>query len=160
MNMIENLALRSPDIASWPWKSASPQIFWRLHIGRRIRARREQMPADRPTAECTIMSRDALARHLGLPTLNVWEIENGIITVEAPLLARLAEVLQVHPGWFFDVEPLPQWVNDVDKNRFLHRLATLLSPLTPGDFDVIETVFRYLAGRRRSQATMAKDATC
>ena len=97
------------------------------------------------------MTREVLARHLNVPEFNVFEIENGIINVDAALLARLAEVLQVHPGWFFDAEPLPEWIEAVDRNRFVHRLASIIGPLTIGEFGIVETVFRYLAGRRRSQ---------
>lgn len=152
MDYSQAVILQAPAIHQWPWKHASPNVFWRVHIGRRIQARREQMPADAPSEKQPHMSREALARHLDLPAFTVREIETGIVGVDANLLARLAEILHVHPGWFFDFEPLPVWVTQVEKNRFLHRMAAILSPIAPGDFDIVETVFRYLARRRLTPA--------
>lgn len=145
-------AAQRPQIHNWPWKPTSPQRFWRCHIGRRIQLRREQMPSATPTAKSGVMSRECLALHLGIPAFNVLELETGVIAPDAALLARLAEVLNVHPGWFFDTEPLPQWIEEAERSRFIHRLSALLSPISSSDFAIIETVFRYLARRRAAAA--------
>lgn len=148
MNVQPNVLAQAPNVRRWPWKAARPESFWRVHIGQRIRERREQLPSDTPSDSHSVLTREALARHLGIPALNVWEMENGIIGVDAALLPRLAEALHVHPGWFFDLDPLPQWIATVEKSRFLHRMSALLAPLTQGEFDLLETVLRYLAQRR------------
>lgn len=148
MSIHTNVLVRGPNAEGWPWKSASPQVFWRVHIGRRIKERREQIPSDMPTSKSVAMSQEALARHLGIASFNIWEMENGIVGVDAALLARLAEVLHVHPGWFFDFEPLPRWIETLERSRFLHRLNSMLSSISSGEFDIIETVFRFLAKRQ------------
>lgn len=155
MGYSQTVTLQAPAIHQWPWKHSSPHVFWRVHIGRRIQVRREQMPADTPSEKQPHMSRETLARHLDISPFTIWEMENGIVGIDVNLLARLAEILHVHPGWFFDFEPLPDWVSQVERNRFLHRMTAILTPITPVDFDIVETVFRYLVRRRIAPASMS-----
>lgn len=132
--------------------AAPRRAFWQLHIGRRIQMRREQMPNEL-SDRASPMSRDTLARQVGLPSFNVWEIENGIIPVDAALLVRFAEVLRVHPGWFFDT---PAVIPEPTENaRFVQRMAALVAPLSDGELDIVETVFRYLHQRRAASSQRA-----
>ncbi len=147
----------SPDVTppltkGWPWHRDHPRIFWRCYLGNRIRARREELPAAVPALRSAHMSRGELARHLGVPEQTIWEIEHGIVPVPGEMLVQFADALHVHPGWFFDQGDLKEWSHNVEMRRLVHRLAALLSHLTPADYDVVETVFRYLNGRKARSA--------
>jgi hypothetical protein len=74
---------------------------WRCHLGRRLhearQAHRGLDEAGRP-----VTSRRELGKMLQLGERAIWEIENGLASLDAADLALFGEALNVHPGSFFD----------------------------------------------------------
>jgi len=132
--------------------SRSKRIFWKCHIGRRIRLCRETFAARTGSPDRTI-TRSDVARELDITPSMVWEIEYGISSVDGATLLELAECLQVHPGTFFDFQgPVPAGPT-ADQKRLINRLTEIVPTLSSGEFTILETVFRYfLTSRTRVSA--------
>lgn len=82
----------------------SDRIFWRRHVGRRIKYARENYVAE-PPDNTKGMSRAELAARAGhgLTELGIWEFETGIAPADSADIGIFAKILRVPPAWFFDV---------------------------------------------------------
>ena len=107
------------------WKC---QIGWRVHLARESFARRSKY----------YLSRDDFATLLGISSKRLWEIENGIIPIEASEIAFIAETLGVHPGSFFDEASFDFWVTGAVSRSPAWILAQTIGQLSNSDRNLVE----------------------
>ena len=77
----------------------------KLAIGRRVRAAREYAARQ---AQSTI-TQESLAARLAWFPRRIWEIENGLLSVDSVDLSLIAQELDVHPGSLFDSRSWNSW---------------------------------------------------
>jgi transcriptional regulator with XRE-family HTH domain len=125
---------------------ARPGVYWKCKIGRRIHLAREEAEG-RNNIHIANLTRETLAQRLGIQTRRLWEIENGLLAIDAAEIAQIAEALNIHPGWFFDdaswedwsmtsIEQTPSWI-----------LAKTIGGLERGVRDLLEQLVMRLDGR-------------
>jgi transcriptional regulator with XRE-family HTH domain len=87
--------------AGWRRVQTPPHIYWKCQIGRRIRLARERA-GKRAADKDTSFRREDFARSVDMLPQRLWEIENGLLSVDSVELALIAQALGVHPGAFYD----------------------------------------------------------
>ena len=121
-------------------------VHWKCKIGRRIHLAREEAEG-RNKAHSANLTRETLAQRLGILPKRLWEIENGLLAIDGAEIAQIAEVLNVHPGWFFDdtawedgamtsIRRTPTWI-----------LAKTIGELERGARDLLEQLVILLEAR-------------
>lgn len=118
---------------------AGAKTYWNCRIGRRIRLARAEAKED--------ASHEKLAQRLDLSPWRLWEIESGLLGVDAAEIALIAEVLGVHPGYFFDPGPWSDWRCGGGK-RPGWLLAKTIGEMDDDPRAVLENLVLYLAARQ------------
>ncbi len=136
-----------------PRAGASTATYWKCRIGRRIHLAREEAQG-RNAGGIGRLTREKLAQRLGLPPRRLWEIENGLLGVDATEIALIAEALGVHPGYFFDQGPWSDWTgNDGARSA----LAKTIGEMGAAARATLESLALYLAARQ-ARGTYRGDA--
>jgi transcriptional regulator with XRE-family HTH domain len=129
-----------------PRAGASAATYWKCRIGRRIHLAREEAQG-RNAGGSGRLTREKLAQRLGLPPRRLWEIENGLLGVEAAEIAMIAEALGVHPGYFFDQGPWSNWTGN-DGTRPGGALAKTIGEMGDASRAALESLALYLVARQ------------
>lgn len=123
-----------------------PGVYWKCKIGRRIHLAREEAEG-RNKVHIANLTREALARRLGMPPQRLWEIENGLLAIDGAEIAQIAEALNVHPGWFFDDASWEDWSMTSIGQTPSWILAKTIGELERGVRDVLEQLVICLDAR-------------
>jgi transcriptional regulator with XRE-family HTH domain len=102
--------------------------YWKCQVGRRIHLARER----------TNLSRDAFACEIGISSRRLWEIENGILAIEASEIALIADAFGIHPGALFDDTSFDVWLAGRSTTSPIWILAHTIGQLPKADRDLIE----------------------
>lgn len=129
-----------------PRMGARAAVHWKCRIGRRIQRAREEAEG-RDEGGAARLTRERLAQRLALSPWRLWEMENGLLGVEAAELAMIGEALGVHPGYFFDQGDWRDWVcGDGQKPAWI--LARTIAELDAAPRAVLESLALYFGERR------------
>lgn len=120
--------------------------YWKCQIGKRVHLARERA-LGRDGGNRPVLTRDGLARKLGIGSRRLWEIEAGVLALDGVEIARIAETLDIHPGAFFDDAPLEHWKTTL-RGTPAWLLATTIGQLEPRDRDLVEAIVIRLEERR------------
>lgn len=123
--------------------------YWKCHIGNRVHLAREKAWG-RDAHNRPALTREALARRLDMPAQRVWEIEAGILPMDGAEIARVAEVLNIHPGSLFDESPMEHWAMTT-RGTPAWLLATTIGQMDPRDRDLLEAIVIRLDARRAAR---------
>ena len=127
-------------------ENARRGVYWKCKIGRRIHLAREQAEG-RNKAHMANLTREVLAQRLGISPLRLWEIENGLLAIDATEIAQIAEALNIHPGWFFDDASWEDWSMTSIKQTPSWILAKTIGELERGVRDLLEQLVIRLDAR-------------
>jgi len=136
-----------------PQAGASTATYWKCRIGRRVHLAREEAQG-RNAGGSGRLTREKLAQQLGLPPRRLWEIENGLLGVEAAEIALIAEALGVHPGYFFDQGSRSDWTAGARPGGVLARTIGEMDDTTR---TTLESLALYLVARQ-ARDTYRSDA--
>lgn len=114
------------------------RTYWKCHIGNRVHLAREKVWG-RDAGNRPAMTREALAHRMDMRAQQLWEIESGISPVDGAEIARIAEVLNIHPGGLFDDSPLEQWAK-TSRGTPAWLLATTIGQMEQRDRDLLEAI--------------------
>ena len=106
-------------------------------IGRRIREAREF--ASRRSQ--TTISPEGLAAKLRWFPSRVWEIENGLLSVDSVEICALAQALGVHPGGFFDQRNWSTWHAIAELSQSSLIFAKTIDEIDPRSRKALEKIF-------------------
>ena len=112
-------------------------------IARRITQARENAGQRK---QCPI-SIEQLASQLQIFPKRMWEIENGLLSVDSIELAEIAGALGVHPGWFYGGGNWEEWSLISSPNKATMNLALSIAELDHASRNMIEKLVIML-GRR------------
>lgn len=116
----------------------SAATYWKCRIGSRIHHAREK--AQGIGADNTpVLTREKLAQRLGISSKRLWEIEIGLLSIDGEEIARIAEALNVHPGWFFDDATMEAW-SATSRGTPSWLLANVIGQLGRNDRDLLEKI--------------------
>lgn len=114
----------------------STATYWKCQIGRRIQMARQ---AKAGLGVAQRFGREGFARQVGILPARLWEIENGLLAIEGPEIAMIAEALGLHPGGLFDDRPLDIW-SATARNTPSWMLAGTIGALAPRDRNLLEEI--------------------
>ena len=98
---------------------------WKRGLGKRIALAR-QHASEREKLE---ISQAVLASRLRMFPKRLWEIENGLLSIDALEISRIARALNVHPGFFYDQRGWCLWETNGCANDATWILAKSISEL-------------------------------
>jgi transcriptional regulator with XRE-family HTH domain len=133
-------------------KRPSFNLYWKCKIGRRIRLAREKLSRNQTAAQ-DILLQEELADLIGIPTRSFWEVENGLLALDGPEIARIADALNIHPGWLFDDGSWEDWAQTSLKGTPSWLLAKTIGELSQTDRDVLEKIVIHLNSRPTQQSS-------
>lgn len=126
----------------------SPRTYWKCQIGRRLHLAREKARAG---AAHERFGRSAFAKRLGISARQLWEIENGLVSIDAAEVALMAEALDVHPGSLFDDASVSPSATAQPSEKTSWLLAKAIIKLRSQDRKLLEELLiRLTADRNRA----------
>jgi len=136
-------------------KTGNDRVYWRCRIGHRIHQARQFCAGLTADKNRPALSREKLAERLGLSANGIWEIENGIVPLDAAELGQLAEALNVHPGSFFDNGPFYRGRTPNSPAMHHAMLLKTIEELGDEEREVVTRLIMLLSTTRRSQRSAA-----
>jgi transcriptional regulator with XRE-family HTH domain len=125
--------------------------YWKCQIGRRIHLAREDA-ARRAPSQSHHFGRDAFAARIGISSRHLWEIENGILTIDVTEVAIIAQALGMHPGCLFDELSFDCWVTPPNSSSPTWILARTIGQLPNADRELLEQLVIRLDARSAALA--------
>jgi hypothetical protein len=116
---------------------------WKQWIGQRVRLARQKASTD----ERVEISQDVLARRLKMHPRRLWEIENGLLAIDAVEIAWIGKALTIHPGWFYDQGGWEEW-RATPRRSVMWMVARSLGELDLPCRTVLEQLIAALGARR------------